>query len=115
MASLVETHILPRHEFVVVKLDVEGAEAEVIDSLSSSEAAQTLVIYEDHGSDGTHQATRSVMSRGDYDVYFLRPSQRPIHLGRVGELDGLKARRTVGYNLLAVPKGKGPWKFPAEV
>ena len=92
---------------IVVKLDVEGAEVEVISASQALATANALLVYEDHGKDGTHEVTRTLRELGYATAFLAR--DKVIPLGDVAELDRLKTHRAVGYNLIAYTKG-GYWE-----
>ena len=62
---------------VVVKLDVEGAEA---DAMLGAEPVMRdlLIIYEDHGSDPSHRATRAALDRDLVVTYFADGSHNRV-------------------------------------
>lgn len=91
---------------IVVKLDVEGAEVEVLAPAKCLDACDLLLIYEDHGHDQSDSVTRHLLNRG-YCIEFLgNASTTPIH--RIGDLRALKTSGGVGYNLVCYARG-GYW------
>ena len=99
---------LPTSQQVLLKLDVEGLETEIVDSLQTSSHPQVAIIYEEHGSDASHNVSRSLLSREDYTLFFLSPGLPPRPIWNHRDLDDLKRQTSRGYNCLAVPLG-GPW------
>lgn len=91
---------LPQGARIVLKLDVEGAELATLAGASHILEHDTLLIYEDHGSDRQHSLTRHIMTE-------LRMRVFAWHRGAVFEvrspeqLTALKPNRRVGYNFFA--------------
>jgi FkbM family methyltransferase len=89
---------------VVVKLDVEGSEAEAVRG-AEPVLHDLLIIYEDHGSDLTHQATSAALERGLMVTYFNGNSKHSV--AGLAHVDRIKARRNIGYNFVAHhPQGR---------
>lgn len=89
-------------ERVVVKLDVEGAEVAALRGARRLLGDGALVVYEDHGRDRHHRATRYLLdeigvavARWDDDRAGL------VSVRRAEELDAVKGHRWKGYNLVA--------------
>jgi len=82
---------------IVVKLDVEGAEARALGGASAC-TDRCLFVYEDHGSDREHQATRAFLEAG-FQIWHVDASPRPIE--DVGDLDEIKRNTIDGYNFMA--------------
>jgi FkbM family methyltransferase len=91
---------------VVVKLDIEGAEAEAVAG-AEPVLSDILIIYEDHGSDTSHRATRAMLQRGLTVTFFDGNSPRRVDtLDRCNEI---KSTPTVGYNFVA-HHHEGQWR-----
>ena len=82
---------------VIVKLDVEGAEARALAGASAC-ADRCLFVYEDHGGDPEHQTTGAFLGAG-FQVWHIDGAPRPI--GDVGDLDEIKQNTVDGYNFAA--------------
>ena len=83
----------------VVKLDVEGAEIEILSSSRSFLNSDVLLIYEDHGSDPSHAVSRFVLQLG-YKIHFLQATNiTPIE--KISQIDHLKHHSGTGYNFIA--------------
>jgi len=90
---------------LVIKLDVEGAEVEALEGGCETLKRDCLLLYEDHGKDGTHAVTRYIRSELGLQVYFLPAAGdiRPVH--NLHDLDAIKVNEGVGYNFLALHRG----------
>ncbi len=102
--SLVE-EFFPGADRIVLKLDVEGAEAKVLEGGRQLFARRdVLILYEDHGADDECGASRAVMAIPDYAIYeWVRDGFRPV-----GGIDSVRARKTsrsIGYNFVAMRAG----------
>lgn len=89
-----------------VKIDVEGMERQVLAPIDPEQHGDTVILYEDHGSNTT-PITAFLLERG-FAVAFMADdgTLEPIRLGNLSMLDTLKVNPGRGYNLLAVaPKG----------
>ncbi|MEM9279166.1 MAG: FkbM family methyltransferase [Pseudomonadota bacterium] len=85
---------------VIVKLDVEGVEAEAIDGIGSLGDAEVLIIYEDHGSDDEHTPTKHLMKLGEYRIFIFK-NGCVEEISELHELDQIKENRRYGYDFIA--------------
>jgi len=83
---------------VVVKLDVEGAESAALRGATRA-LRSALFIYEDHGADRHHSATRSFLDAGLSVMFIDDHGNPPLAVPYIDDLDALKSDRTYGYNL----------------
>ncbi|MBB5751233.1 FkbM family methyltransferase [Prosthecomicrobium pneumaticum] len=85
---------------LVLKLDVEGFEPQAMAGAARSLAADTLVIYEDHGRDRAHATSRFMQDQG---LRIFRTAGRSIfaEIRNLAELDGVKVHATEGYDFFA--------------
>jgi FkbM family methyltransferase len=102
--ELAETHADGRP--LVVKLDVEGAEAQAVDGAERT-GRGALWIYEDHGKDREHTATARFLASG-FQVLDITSRARATQISSLGELSGVKTDRRRGYNFAAFHE-TGPW------
>jgi hypothetical protein len=93
---------------VLIKLDVEGVEAEAMMGAQRLIQEGALVVYEDHGRDSTHSATRHVLGLGEMGICSLDPNERLIHIQHAGQLDAIKTNPVTGYNFFAYRRSS-PW------
>lgn len=84
----------------IVKLDVEGAELEALESAwALFHDAPLACIYEDHGNDAGCRVTKRVLAQGM--AVWLLDEDRPLRISSVAQLELFKTDPTYGYNLLA--------------
>lgn len=89
---------------VLVKLDVEGAEAAALEGADRLlRDRDVLLVYEDHGHDDTCQATRAVLERGLQPFIIQDKGFRPV--SSVEEVRELKVDAVRGYNFAACKPG----------
>lgn len=87
---------------VILKLDVEGAETAALAGASRMLQADTLVIYEEHGGDATHELTRSILARGDLRVAAISDAGEVSMIKCGDDVDTIKRSPFKGYNFIAV-------------
>jgi len=84
---------------IVLKLDVEGVEIRALSGAARVLAADTLVVYEEHGSDREHAVSRHLEGLG---MRLFRPTRQGVRpLTSLAELDRLKTNPRWGYDLFA--------------
>ena len=93
---------------VLIKLDVEGVETEALMGGHRLIGEGALVVYEDHGKDATHSATRYVLGLGEMKIWNLDPDERLIRIENVDQLGAIKTNPITGYNFFAYRQGS-PW------
>ncbi len=103
ISELLQTFRADHHEFVLVKLDVEGAEVSAMAGSDLSVNTEVAIVYEDHGSDLEHRATRYLLDSTELKVYFLHPDGVVGPLVDADQLTRLKKSPKKGYNLVAIP------------
>ena len=95
---------VPQTQFVVVKLDVEGAEIEAVKG-AAGRFDQILFVFEDHGKDRDHRVSTWFMKAG-FLVCALREGEAPMVLKSRADLERAKPSNSYGYNFVAIhPEG----------
>jgi FkbM family methyltransferase len=84
----------------VVKLDLEGVEIDAFSGATRLLAADTAFIYEDHGSDRTHEVTRHALEALKLRVFWLGTGHS-VEITAPAELDRIKKSRRLGYDMVA--------------
>jgi FkbM family methyltransferase len=87
---------------IILKLDVEGAEAQCINQIPKQIKNKVRIIYEDHGRDIECFTTKSLLATQEYKIYFLHP-RGSIEIKTLANLATLKKSKNKGYNLVAIP------------
>jgi FkbM family methyltransferase len=82
---------------VIIKLDIEGSELASIQGASKTLEKDSLVIYEDHGKDITHEVTKRLLAIGS--VFYFDGSKLNS-ITRVNELNYIKKNPVHGYNFI---------------
>jgi FkbM family methyltransferase len=89
----------------VMKLDLEGAEAEAFSSARSLfEEVPLLCVYEDHPSDRSCPGTAAILRAG-LPVWFLDPSGPVVPIESVEAALFHKTRHSLGYNFVTASRG----------
>ena len=85
----------------IVKLDVEGVEIAAMTAATKLQAADTVFLYEDHGSDRSHETTRHVMEQLGMQVFWLGRDEPATKIIDAKQLDAIKRSRRFGYDFAA--------------
>jgi FkbM family methyltransferase len=85
----------------IVKLDVEGVEIAAMTAAAKLQKMDTVFIYEDHGSDQTHETTRHVLNELGMQVFWLGREEPASKILDVKQLDAIKSSRRFGYDFAA--------------
>jgi FkbM family methyltransferase len=85
----------------VVKLDVEGVEIDAMSAAEQLRAKDSLFVYEDHGSDRTHETTRHVMEKLGMRVFWLGRDGGAREITDVRQMNAIKKSRRFGYDFAA--------------
>ena len=100
--SLLDDGMLTPARPLVVKLDVEGVEIDAMRGARRLFAADTAIIYEEHGSDRAHTVSRFVLNETPYRAFVLNPATDCFErLTDLATLDRIKVSRFHGYNAFA--------------
>lgn len=100
--SILTEYRRPGHD-VIVKLDIEGLETAVLQSLRDPDDSELLFLYEDHGRDSSCEPTQWLLANTGRQVWLLVPNQSPIRIESSEMLSTLKSSPKIGYNLVALP------------
>ncbi len=84
----------------MVKLDVEGVEVPALEGGARLLQGDTVFIYEEHGSDPTHETTRHVLDALKLRVFWLG-GDKARELKSADELNRIKRSRRTGYDMIA--------------
>jgi FkbM family methyltransferase len=85
---------------IVLKLDVEGVEEDAIKGADRLLKRDSLIIYEDHGGDSTHQISRFLKDACGMRLFYGETGGLG-EIERYEQLDAIKTNRRKGYDLLA--------------
>jgi FkbM family methyltransferase len=101
---------------VMIKLDVEGAEAAALAGATATlQRADVVFLYEDHGADFECLATRAVQKAG-LVTYFLSDDGKVSRVHTLEDVRRHRPSKTVGYNFAAVtPRGAYDARLAAAV
>jgi FkbM family methyltransferase len=99
---------------IVVKLDVEGAEISALTGAHQVLRRDTLVIYEDHGSDRSHATTRFVLDELGFPVFSIAADGAITEIEELCALDRLKTDPKHGYNFVTCPPRSGFHRWIVE-
>ncbi|MEA2542070.1 MAG: hypothetical protein QOH35_3436, partial [Acidobacteriaceae bacterium] len=100
---------------IVVKLDVEGAEISALKGAHQVLKRDTLVIYEDHGSDRSHATTRFVFDELGFPVFSIAADGAIMEIDELCALDRLKTDPKLGYNFVTCPPQSGFHRWIEEI
>ncbi|WP_439392903.1 FkbM family methyltransferase [Bradyrhizobium sp. PMVTL-01] len=105
--ALAQQRRLNDSDRIVIKLDVEGAEISALKGAHEVLRRDTLVIYEDHGSDRSHATTRYVFDELGFPVFSIASDGTITEVEGFGALDRLKTDPKKGYNFVTCPPQTG--------
>jgi len=88
---------------IVIKLDVEGAEHEILQSSFRAFKDNVIIIFEQHGRDLHNDAARYILSFSTHNLYLLK-EDGPIRIETISMLEQLKTDLNIGYNCVAIPR-----------
>ncbi|MDN5858392.1 MAG: FkbM family methyltransferase, partial [Pseudonocardia sp.] len=96
--------VAPDGGAVLCKLDVEGAEIEVLGASERIRSGDVALAYEDHGSDRTSAGSMWLLDRG-FVVYAPAADGSLTRMTDLAALTALKVDHAWGYNFLAWTEG----------
>ena len=85
---------------VILKLDVEGVEIEAMKGAGRLQTSDCLVIFEDHGSDPTHEVSKYFFEDLKMRI-FVSGENTCREIASLDELDAIKKNSRVGYDFIA--------------
>jgi hypothetical protein len=100
---------------IIIKLDVEGAEISALKGARQVLKRDTLVIYEDHGSDRSHATTRYVFDELRFPVFSIAADGTITEVEELCALDQLKTDPKIGYNFVTCPPLSGFHRWIVEI
>ena len=87
---------------IVVKLDIEGVEVPALRGAKGVLARDTIVAYEDHGSDRGHAVSQALRDEHHMRLFHWSASAKRFEeVHDLQTLDALKVSRRVGYDFFA--------------
>ncbi len=86
---------------VVLKLDIEGAEAAAMDGAANLLARDLVVLYEDHGNDPSHAVSRAMVKDHGMRVFAWTGGSSFVEILDLAELSAFKPVSRVGYDFFA--------------
>ncbi|MEP0942196.1 MAG: FkbM family methyltransferase [Rhizobiaceae bacterium] len=90
-----------KSEKTVLKLDLEGMEVAALEGGNNWLDGETLVIFEDHGSDRQHQTARAMRELFGLRIFAGSTSGEFTEILDLSQLDKLKKVRRKGYDFFA--------------
>lgn len=107
LAALLDDQSAP----LVIKLDIEGMELLVIESIGDIFNRDFCLIYEDHGKDGSSKITDEIIKKGVFSIYFMSGSGKLCEIKSSGDATAKKLNRRRGYNFIATVPESGTDKI----
>ena len=89
-------------EKILVKLDIEGAEAALFRQSDFIYDKRISFIYEEHGSDLSCAATDWLLNQASREIFMLNSSGLNVMIESVKQLQVLKKDKSRGYNLICI-------------
>jgi FkbM family methyltransferase len=100
--SLIDDNMITSLGRYVVKLDVEGVEAEAMRGGARLLQSDCVVICEEHGNDPDHTMSRYILANTPFKLFcYDRDTGHFEHVRNVSILGRIKQSSNVGYNVLA--------------
>lgn len=100
LQDLADDEVFAGIDKYVVKLDVEGMEIETMEGASAFLDKDVVVVYEEHGSDKTHETTEHVLTKQGMRVFWFGPDN-PCEITQLEQLAPIKKSSRHGYELAA--------------
>ncbi|MCO5144103.1 MAG: FkbM family methyltransferase [Oligoflexia bacterium] len=101
LSSIINTYKKTKN--VLIKLDIEGAELDALNSLDESQIDSTFIIYEDHGRDDDSMVTDFILNKLRMSVFYVTKKQ-VLPIEKAIDLKAIKTNKKLGYNLVAFRK-----------
>ena len=98
--DLVSRAIGRKKQPVVLKLDVEGVEIEAMKGAGKLAAMDSIMIYEDHGSETNHDVSHFFMETLGMRIFDCRSTEYR-EITSLSQLDAIKQNSRLGYDFLA--------------
>lgn len=86
----------------IVKLDVEGAEDQVVGSTIELFDRPAILIFEDHGHQRNSPLTKRLLADTRVKIFYLTPNGVWCRMRNIAEIDGVKTNPYMGYNFMAI-------------
>ena len=87
-------------EALILKLDVEGVEIDALKGSTNLLNQNTLIMFEDHASDKTHEVSRYLMEQMGMHIFYSKPDG--CHeLKTIEDIAAIKTNSRVGYDFIA--------------
>lgn len=91
----------PKADNIVLKLDIEGLEIPALKSANHWLEHNTLVIFEDHGSDTQHLTAKAFMDEFGLQVFAGSADGRFTRIVSLDQMTAIKSVRRKGYDFFA--------------
>ncbi|MEM6383688.1 MAG: FkbM family methyltransferase [Pseudomonadota bacterium] len=89
----------------VVKLDVEGVEIEALEGAQQLIDSDTVVLFEEHGSDPTHEVSDFAMNTLGMRLFFFHNDQ-VREITELKQIDAIKTSKRQGYDMAGTTSQK---------
>lgn len=86
----------------VVKLDLEGAEDDVVASSQDLFNRPAVLIFEDHGNQRKSNLSARLLRDVRVQVFYIKQNGECCRIHNQLDLDGIKKNRYMGYNFIAI-------------
>ena len=91
---------------IIIKLDVEGVEIPALNGATKLLARETLIAYEEHGKDRTHEVSRALKEVYNMRLFAWSEKGGFTEIFDLDALDALKPNRRRGYDFFASASDK---------